>query len=90
MVKSDSPLSVDMVVVMPESILQEKDYLNYRYFYKRSFYLACIAASLQDTLQDEFELNFKYLNGNSLHPILVAKPSEWARCAKLKLSADLT
>lgn len=74
MVKTEGVLSVDMVVVMPESIFQEKDFLNYRYFYKRAYYLACIAAGLQDSIKEEFQLRFEYLNGNSLHPILVAKP----------------
>lgn len=74
MVKSDGVLSVDMVVVMPISIFQEKDYLNYRYFYKRAYYLACIAAGLSDSTKEELSLSFEYLNGNTLHPILVAKP----------------
>lgn len=74
MVKSESVLSVDMVVVMPASIFQEKDYLNYRYFYKRAYYLACIAAGLHDTAQDQISLCFEYLHGNTLRPILVAKP----------------
>ena len=74
MFKSDNRLSVDMVVQMPSFIFQEKDYLNYRYFYKRSYYLACIAAGLEDPIHDEFALQFDYLNENSLHPILVVKP----------------
>lgn len=73
MVKSDDVLSVDMVVVMPVSIFQEKDYLNYRYFYKRAYYLACIAAGLHDSTKNDLMLSFEYLNGNTLHPILVAK-----------------
>ncbi|CAG8950864.1 hypothetical protein HYFRA_00003081 [Hymenoscyphus fraxineus] len=72
--KSDHVLSIDMVVVMPTSILQEKDYMNYRYFYKRAYYLANIAASLQESLKDTYTLKFKYLNGNDLHPILTVKP----------------
>lgn len=80
MIKSEGVLSVDMVVVMPESIFQEKDFLNYRYFYKRAYYLACIAAGLQECAKDEFKLRFEYLNGNTLHPILIAK----ARSSKLK------
>lgn len=72
MISSDSISSVDMIVVMPKSIFQEKDFLNYRYFYKRSYYLACIAAGIQETAGDEFPLCFEYLNENSLHPILVA------------------
>jgi U3 small nucleolar RNA-associated protein 22 len=74
MTKSESTLFVDMVVVMPVSIFQEKDYLNYRYFYKRAYYLACIAAGLQQYLQEEFNLMFEYFHGNDLQPILIAKP----------------
>ena len=74
MVKSDSTLSVDMLVVMPTSILQEKDYLNYRYFYKRAYYLACIAAGIRQSIQEEFRLTFEYLHGNDLLPILTVKP----------------
>ena len=74
MVRSEHALSVDMVVKMPEAIFQEKDFLNYRYFYKRAYYLACIAAGLQEATHDQFTLNFEYLNGNSLHPVLVATP----------------
>ncbi|KAG4443141.1 hypothetical protein IFR05_001373 [Cadophora sp. M221] len=74
MVESDGVLSIDMVVVMPVTVFQEKDYLNYRYFYKRAYYLACIAAGLHDPTQNEISLSFEYLNGNSLHPILVAQP----------------
>jgi U3 small nucleolar RNA-associated protein 22 len=73
MIKSDDILSVDMIVKMPASIFQEKDFLNYRYFYKRAYYLACLTAGLQSTNHDEFALNFAYMNGNSLHPILVAR-----------------
>lgn len=73
MVKADS-LRIDMVVVMPSSIFQEKDYLNYRYFYKRAFYLACIAGALRDIVHDEFALSYRYLNDNDLHPVLVVKP----------------
>jgi U3 small nucleolar RNA-associated protein 22 len=75
MAKSDNALSVDMVVVMPASIFQEKDYLNYRYFYKRAYYLACIAGGLQSAVQEDFSLSFECLNGNSLQTILVAKPN---------------
>ncbi|EKD15098.1 uncharacterized protein L3040_003701 [Drepanopeziza brunnea f. sp. 'multigermtubi'] len=74
MVKSEEVLSVDMVVIMPASIFQEKDFLNYRYFYKRAYYLACIAAGLLNAVQDELSLSFQYLNGNSLQPILTVKP----------------
>jgi U3 small nucleolar RNA-associated protein 22 len=74
MLKSDSALAVDMIVKMPDSIFQEKDFLYYRYFYKRAYYLACIAAGLQKAVHEQFLLAFECLNGNSLHPILVVKP----------------
>jgi U3 small nucleolar RNA-associated protein 22 len=74
MIKSEGVLCVDMVVVMPTSIFQEKDNLNYRYFYKRAYYLAYIAAEIQESVMKEFKLRFEYLNGNILLPILIATP----------------
>jgi U3 small nucleolar RNA-associated protein 22 len=86
MVKSDNTLSVDMLVVMPGSIFQEKDYLNYRYFYKRAYYLACIAAGLQQSVKEAFDLAFEFLHGNELLPILILKPkSGEARSEVLEL-----
>lgn len=73
MTKSDRTLVVDLVVTMPTSILQEKDYLNHRYFYKRAYYLACIAAGLQSDDEESFELNFENLHGNDLQPVLIVK-----------------
>jgi len=73
MIKAENALSIDLVVNMPVSIFQEKDYLNYRYFYKRAYYLAYIAMGLQDSLRDEFSFSYDYLNENSLHPILIVK-----------------
>lgn len=83
-IKSDDVLSIDMVVTMPASIFQEKDFLNYRYFYKRAYYLACIAAGLQGARQKEFVLKFEYLNGNTLHPILVARLNSSTSIISLK------
>ncbi|RAL61953.1 hypothetical protein DID88_002442 [Monilinia fructigena] len=42
------------------------------YFYKRAYYLATIAAGLHTSIPD-LNLEYEYLNGNSLHPILVAR-----------------
>ncbi|KAF8528430.1 Nrap protein [Hysterangium stoloniferum] len=41
-----APFGVDVVVEMPASLFQEKDFRNSRFFYKRAFYLACIAHSV--------------------------------------------
>ncbi|KAG7099051.1 hypothetical protein E1B28_000926 [Marasmius oreades] len=37
---------VDLAVEMPSTLFQEKDYLNSRFFHKRSFYLAAMAAAI--------------------------------------------
>lgn len=36
------------VAKSPKHIFQEKDFLDFRYFHKRAYYLACIAAGLQE------------------------------------------
>ncbi|KAL0578598.1 U3 snoRNP protein [Marasmius crinis-equi] len=41
-----SKYGVDLAVEMPSTLFQEKDYLNGRFFHKRSFYLAAIAAAI--------------------------------------------
>ena len=69
-------LVLDVVVTMPSALFQEKDYLNYRYFYKRAYYLTCLAAGIRDNKTFEFQLSFDYLHGNSLLPILIAEPSQ--------------
>ena len=76
MTKDDQFLAVDMVITLPESILQEKDYLNYRYFYKRAFYISCVAAGLLERAGDEFEMCFEYLGDNNLQPVLTLRPSK--------------
>ena len=47
-VNSKESLVIDLAVTMPSSIFQEKDFLDYRYFHKRAYYLACIAAGIQE------------------------------------------
>lgn len=47
-----------------QELFQEKDYLNSRFFHKRAFYLATIAAALQDPKTAEFldvELSYRSL-----------------------------
>ncbi|KAI9885238.1 MAG: hypothetical protein M1823_002977 [Watsoniomyces obsoletus] len=57
-----------------DSIFQEKDYLNYRYFHKRAYYLACLAAGIKDSKSNDFEVKFDCLNGNPLQPVLSLTP----------------
>ncbi|EME78168.1 uncharacterized protein MYCFIDRAFT_33954 [Pseudocercospora fijiensis CIRAD86] len=74
--RSRDRADVDMIVVMPSSIFEDKDYLNYRYVYKRAYYLACIAAGLQRAHKDEYQIRFKLLHNDPLKPILAVSPAE--------------
>ncbi|KAI1363512.1 Nrap protein [Xylaria arbuscula] len=72
MIKSQSKFAVDMIVVMPTTLFSEKDYRDYRYFYKRAFFLAYITDALRKKFPD-LEFVYGNFNGNSLLPILVAR-----------------
>jgi U3 small nucleolar RNA-associated protein 22 len=73
--RNDHTFAIDLVVTMPKTLFQEKDYLNYRYFYKRAYYLACIAAGIKKSREHKFKISFDHLNGNQLQPIIVVQPS---------------
>ncbi|RWA12554.1 hypothetical protein EKO27_g2569 [Xylaria grammica] len=73
MVKSQSNFAVDMIVVMPATLFSEKDYRDYRYFYKRAFFLAYITDALRKKFSD-LDFTYNNFNGNRLLPILVARP----------------
>ncbi|KAF9244276.1 Nrap protein [Melanogaster broomeanus] len=49
--KDGGYFGVDLTVEMPSSLFQEKDYLDARYFHKRSYYLAVIAQSISTSFQ---------------------------------------
>jgi U3 small nucleolar RNA-associated protein 22 len=68
--RSRERVELDMVVAMPGSLFEEKDYINYRYFYKRAYYLACIGAGLQKAHKGQFKLQFKLSHDDALSPIL--------------------
>jgi U3 small nucleolar RNA-associated protein 22 len=73
--RTENGLGIDLVVAMPAAIFQEKDYLNYRYFYKRAYYLACLAAGIKESSEHNFALSFDTLHGNQLQPVIVIRPS---------------
>lgn len=83
MVQFQSDLAIDMIVVMPASMFQQKDYLNLRYFYLRSYYLAVIAAGLRKSFSS-MDLTFDTLHGNDLLPILVARPKDTSKSGHKK------
>lgn len=75
--KSRDGWSVDVAVEMPEELFQEKDHMNYRYFYKRAYYLAVLASAIQDKKSgmSATKIEFSTLNGDQRKPILVLSPS---------------
>ena len=75
MVKSQEGFGVDMVIQMPQSLFQEKDYMNMRYFYRRAYYIAYVAAHVRKEMGDAMEARFELLDENPLLPILVLQPT---------------
>lgn len=66
---------VDLAVTMPNSLFQEKDYVNFRYFHKRAYYMACLAAGIQDTANElGFDVKFSTQDGDSLRPLILLEP----------------
>lgn len=64
------------LLIKTKSIFQEKDYLNYRYFYKRAYYLTCIATGLEEADDCTFAVKFAYQNDSHLQPIIVLDPGQ--------------
>jgi len=71
-------LGIDLAVTMPTSLFQEKDYLNYRYFHKRAYYLACIATGIAEDEDNHFAITFAYQNDSKLQPIILVSPGQGA------------
>ena len=69
-------MDVDMEVVMPSKLFQEKDTLNARYFTKRAFYLAVILAYVE---QNHAALGVRaewlYVGGDPRRSCLVLRPT---------------
>lgn len=66
---------VDLAVVMPSDIFQEKDHLNMRYFHKRAFYLAVLAAALKSSSKKlGLDAAYELEDGDSKKPLLVLRP----------------
>ncbi|KAL4792314.1 Nrap protein [Aspergillus venezuelensis] len=77
--KSAAPYVVDMSVTMPSSIFQEKDFTNYRYFHKRAYYVACIAAGLKGNKNAGLDVKFELQAGDALRPTIVLQPTKGAK-----------
>lgn len=73
--KSDVPLTVDLAVTMPSALFQEKDYVNYRYFHKRAYYIASLAAGIREAEGLNLTVKFGLQDGDSLRPVLLLEPN---------------
>ncbi|KAH6602709.1 hypothetical protein BASA61_000874 [Batrachochytrium salamandrivorans] len=71
--RNPSGVNVDMSVQMPDTLFQEKDHVNHRYFHKRAYYLAVIAAELLKQGKGEFNvtIEFEAFQNDLRKPILI-------------------
>lgn len=67
---------IELTALMPEELLQEKDYLNARAPHKAAFYLACIAGAIKEQDGGDFDLSFSYLCDVDLLPAIELVPKE--------------
>ena len=75
-IKSKDICTADLAITLPDSILQEKDFLNHRYFHKRAYYIAQVAAGIRRHAKKEFKLVFEHQDGITLKPSLVIEPND--------------
>ncbi|EAW09147.1 rRNA-processing protein UTP22 [Aspergillus clavatus NRRL 1] len=66
--------TIDLAVTMPSTLFQEKDYVNYRFFHKRAYYIACIAVGIRDAQDLNFNVKFALQDGDSLRPAIILEP----------------
>ena len=67
-------VDVDVAVVMPSSLFQEKDHMNFRYFHKRAFYLAVLAHAISSASNLGVSPSFQLMEGDPRRSVLILKP----------------
>lgn len=78
-IRTEEPSTVDLVVTMPSFLFQDKDYVNHRYFHKRAYYIACLAAGIKEAKELKVELQFGLQNGDNLRPVIILEPMDLER-----------
>lgn len=68
--------AIEITVILPEDVLQEKDYLNTRAFHKGAFYLACIATAIKEQQAAEFDMSFVDMSDVYLLPAIKLVPKD--------------
>ncbi|KAJ7914876.1 Nrap protein-domain-containing protein [Mycena leptocephala] len=74
--KDGSKFGVDLGVEMPPNLFQEKDYLNGRFFHKRAFYLATLAAAIQSSKDLNVVVTYESASNNPRLTKLVLEPKK--------------
>ncbi|KAF8996020.1 Nrap protein [Cyathus striatus] len=75
--KDGLKFGVDMAVEMPNSLFQEKDYLNGRFFQKRAFYLATIASFIKSKNSNlNVDILYDSLQGDTRSTKLIIIPKK--------------
>ncbi|KAG9250180.1 Nrap protein [Emericellopsis atlantica] len=72
MTRHQARYCVDMVVQMPRSLFQDKDFQDMRYFYRRAYYIAVLAATIRE--ESGMNVEFEFLHDNRLLPVLLLTP----------------
>lgn len=87
-VKAQIHRTIDMIVVMPREMFQDKDYLNLRYFHKRAYYLAVLSAGVRDKLASIGTISYDKMHGNHLLPVLVIGSKAVSKDPEAKVKAS--
>ncbi|KAI0792762.1 Nrap protein [Abortiporus biennis] len=88
--KDGERYGVDVAVEMPDSLFQEKDYLNGRFFHKRAYYLSVIAASILSKKSNlKTDVMFSSTAGNSRLTTLILRPKSDDKNDFDKLNAEI-
>ena len=60
------------ILIGRKELFQKTDCMNYSYFFKRAFYLACVASGLREDRSLGLDMKFCYQNDNPLQPMILA------------------
>ncbi|KAH9949745.1 Nrap protein [Amylocystis lapponica] len=88
--KDQLKYGVDVAVTMPATLFQEKDYLHGRFFHKRAYFLAVIAASIRHKKSGlNVDVSYQSASGDPRLTILVLQPRKGNATDFTKLNAHV-
>ena len=75
--KYKSAWNIDIELQMPSELFSEKDRLNYRYFYKRVYYLAVVASALKkDSKTGAWNIEFAAFQDDETRPYICMQTTQ--------------